>query len=188
MQLTPMTATKFIHFITKNPQVLRVIEEKIYSLVKKNEVDAVIQEMFTSYKNTMALDKVSSFTISTMSEGLYLVEQNGEIIHNIGHFTLTDRGGYFHFTTTVATLYNSVAQTISVNCKMYLFLDQEKLGYYFEFFLNQQNLLHQKIYELLPDLLMDNHPFLERALSVLETSTQDQPSVVELIEKFRESL
>ena len=71
---------------------------------------------------------------------------------------------------------------------MYLFLDKEKLGYYFEFFLNQQSLLHQKIYDLLPDLLMDNHPFLERALSVLETCTQDQPSVVELIEKFRESL
>ena len=35
---------------------------------------------------------------------------------------------------------------------------------------------------------MENHPFLERALSVLETCTQDQPSVVELIEKFRESL
>ena len=188
MQLTPMAATKFIHFITKNPQVLRVIEEKIYSLVKKNEVDPIIQEMFTSYKNTMAQDKVSSFTVSTMSEGLYLVEQNGEILQNVGHFTLTDRGGYFHFTTIVATLYDSVAQSISVNCKMYLFLDQEKLGYYFEFFLNQQNLLHQKIYELLPDLLMDNHPFLERALSVLETSTHDQPSVVELIEKFRESL
>ena len=46
----------------------------------------------------------------------------------------------------------------------------------------------QKIYDLLPDLLMENHPFLERALSVLETCTQDQPSVVELIEKFRESL
>ena len=188
MQLTPMAATKFIHFITKNPQVLSVLEEKIYMLVKKNEVSPIIEDMFTSYKNKMAQEKVSSFTVSTMSEGLYLVEQSGEILQNVGNFTLTDRGGYFHFTTTVATLYDFVAQSIPVNCKMYLFLDQEKLGYYFEFFLNQQNLLHQKIYDLLPDLLMDNHSFLERALSVLETCTHDQPSVVELIEKFRESM
>ena len=188
MQLTPMAATKFIHFISKNPQVLRVLEEKIYTLVKKNEISPIIEDMFASYKNKMAQEKVSSFTVSTMSEGLYLIEQSGDILQNVGNFTLTDRGGYFHFTTNVATLYDSVAQTISVNCKMYLFLDQEKLGYYFEFFLNHQNLLHQKIYDLLPDLLMDNHPFLERALSVLETCTQDQPSVVELIEKFRESL
>ena len=188
MYLTPIAATKFIHFITKSPHVLRVIEEKVYSLVKKNEVSPVIQEMFTSYKNTVAQDTVTSFTVSTMSEGLYLIEQSGEIIQNVGEFTLTDRGGYFNFTTTVATLYDSIAQSIPVSCKMYLFLDKEKLGYYFEFFLNQQSLLHQKIYDLLPDLLMDNHPFLERALSVLETCTQDQPSVVELIEKFRESL
>ena len=188
MQLTPMAATKFIHFITKNPQVLSVMEEKIYTLVKKNEIDEIIQDMFSSYKNTMAQDKVSSFTVSTMSDGLFLVEQSGEIVQNLGPFTLTNRGGYFNFTTNVATLYDSVAQSIPVNCKMYLFLDQEKLGYYFEFFLNHQNLLHQKIYELLPDLLMDNHPFLEKALTVLESCTHDQPSVVELIEKFRESL
>lgn len=188
MQLTPLAATKFIHFISKNPQVLRGIEEKIDALVKKNEVSSVIQDMFDSYKNTLAQETVTSFTVSTMSEGLYLIEQSGDIIQNVGPFTLTDRGGYFNFTTNVATLYDSVAQSIPVNCKMYLFLDQEKLGYYFEFFLNQQNLLHQKIYDLLPDLLMDNHPFLERALSVLETCTHDEPNVVELIEKFRESL
>lgn len=188
LQLKPKEATQFIHFISKSPHVLRVLEEKIDSLLTKKEISQDIQEMFTSYKNTLALEKVSFFSISTKAEGVYLVEQNGEIVQDVSPFKLTDRGGYFNFTTIVATLYENVAQTIVVNCKMYLFLDHEKLGYYFEFFLNHQNLLHKKIYDLLPDLLMANDLFLERALSVLETCTNNQPSVVELIEKFRESL
>lgn len=186
--LHPKDATKLIHFIIQNPQVLRVMEEKLYSLNKKKEITPLILEMFKSYKSAFTYEKVTSFTVSTLSEGIYLVEQQGDIIQNVGSFTLTERGGYFQFTTTVATLYDTVAQTIPVNCKMFLFLDQEKLGYYFEFYLNQQSLLHQKIYNQLPDLLMGNTSFLDKTLSVLESCTYDQPTVVALIEKFRESL
>lgn len=181
-------ATQLIHLITKNPNVLHAMEEKIYALTKTKEASPVIYDKFKAYKKGIASEKIGQFTISTLSEKIYLLEQHDDIITNIGSFKLTERGGYFNFTVTVATLYDSVAQTIQVNSKMYLFLDQKKLGYYFEFFLNHQNMLHQKIYEGLPDLLMENHAFLEKTLSVLEASTTNQPSVVELIERFRETL
>lgn len=184
----PIVAAAIIHFVSYNPEVLVAIEEKLHSLLKKHEINPVILEMFSSFKEKLAEENISLLTISTMSKGLYLVEQNGEIIHHVGPFVLTERGGYFEFTTSVATLYDKVAQTVEVKSKMHLFLEQEKLGYYFEFYLNQQNFLHRKIYESLSDMLMNHDSFLERTLSVLESCTYEQPSVVQLIEKFRESM
>lgn len=186
--LPPSEATKLIHLITKNPQVLSAIEEKLYILKKRGEIESSVLDMFISYKKRLQKEKIGQFTISTQSEDVFLVEQHGEIISDIGLFTLTGRGGYFNFTTTVAIIYGNIAQTFQVECKMYIFLDQEALGYYFEFYLNQQSILHQKIYEVLADMLMENDQFLEKTLTVLETCTHDQPSVVELIEKFRDAL
>jgi hypothetical protein len=187
-KLASAEATQLIQFIIQNPHVLNSVEEKIYSLVQKKEIDRVVQTMFHSFKETLAKNKISSFTINTASNGLYLIEQNNEIIHHVGEFKATHRGGYFHFSTFVATLYDHVAQTMPIDCKMYLFLEQGKLGYYFEFFLHQQNLWHQKIYETLPDLLMEHDQFLMRVLTVLEQSSYEQPNVAQLIEKFRESM
>lgn len=187
-QLSPAEATQLIQFIIHNPHVLNSMEEKLYSLVQKKEINPIVQKMFESLKETLAKNKISSFTMNTTSNGLYLVEQNNEIIHKVSRFKPTHRGGYFQFTTYVATLYDQVAQTMPVECKMYLFLDNGKLGYYFEFFLNQQNLWHQKIYETLPDLLMEHDSFLVSALTVLEQSSDEQPNVAQLIEKFRESM
>lgn len=185
---TPKEAMELINFVYSNPLILRAIEEKLHNLSKRQNLSPVILDMYKSFKNNLAYNIIGNFSVSTLSGQVYLVEQHGEIISNVGPFKLTNRGGNFSFNTTVATLYDNVAQTVQVNCKMYMFLDHNKLGYYFEFFLNNQNLLHQKIYDHLPDLLMNHHPFLEKALSVLETCTYEQPSVVEIIEKFRESL
>ena len=188
VQQTPKEAMQLIDFICRNPLVVRAIEEKLHNLSKRKEIKPIVLDMFKSFKSNLAYEVIGNFTVSTQSEQVYLVEQHGDIITDVGSFKLTNRGGYFHFNTIVATTYGKIAQTIQVNCKMYIFLDHDKLGYYFEFFLNNQNLLHQKIYDQLPDLLMEHHPFLEKALSVLETCTNEQPSVVEIIEKFRESL
>ena len=188
VQQTPKEAMQLIDFIYKNPLVLKSIEEKLHNLSKRKELLSVVLDMYKNFKSNLAYDVIGNFTITTLSEQVYLVEQHGDIISNVGPFKLNNRGGNFSFNTTVATVYDRVAQTVQVNCKMYIFLDRDQLGYYFEFFLNNQNLLHQKIYDQLPDLLMNYHPFLEKALTVLETCTNEQPSVVEIIEKFRESL
>jgi hypothetical protein len=186
--LPPRETTALIHFIYKNPLVLRALEEKLWNLSNRNELDATVMDMFQSLKSNLSYETIAHFSVSTQSKDLYLLEQHGNVISEIGAFKASNRGGYFTFTTTVATTYDQVAQTITVNCKMYIFVDHDKLGYYFEFFLNHQSLLHQKIYDELPDLLMEHHPFLEQALTVLESSTNEQPAVVELIEKFREAL
>ena len=81
-------------------------------------------------------------------------------------------------------------QCYEVDCMMHMFNEDEKLGYYFELYLDQENYHHQLLYETLPDQFMDNKTFLNQVLEEMKKRNEEQYDdyLQDLIEKFTASI
>ena len=66
----------------------------------------------------------------------------------------------------------------------------EKLGYYFELYLDQENYHHQLLYAAMPDHFMENKEFLQQILDQMIKSNEVHYNeyLQDLIEKFTASI
>ena len=120
---------------------------------------------------------------------LWLTNQQ-QIIANISPFKLDEKGGHINFTVKIGFKNSHLLQCYEVECMMHMFNEGEKLGYYFELYLDQDNYHHQLMYEKLPDQFMDNKAFLEQILAQMKKSNEEHYDeyLQVLIEKFIASI
>lgn len=73
---------------------------------------------------------------------------------------------------------------------MHLFNEGDKLGYYFELYLDQEDYHHQLLYEEMPDQFMRNKAFLRQILEQMKkcNTVHYDEYLQELIEKFTASI
>ena len=112
--------------------------------------------------------EITNFSSNRLSKNLFWLYRNDHLIWNISPFTIDEAGGHVGFSVLTGFTNESFMQTYEIQCLMHIFSEGDKLGYYFELYLDESDYLHKRLYEELPDRFMLNKKFLERILTLME--------------------
>lgn len=188
--VNPARIKSIVELVQGSPQLtellLRNIEERIAIAESEKVLELINLKQF--YLSTLH-NGISSFTVSKLAENLiYLFDI--KTIEQSAKFSMSNKGGKLRFTFTVGFTQNALIQLYDVSCIMYMFVDNGKLGYYFEFYLDESNYHHQEIYAALPDQLMDNEHFLMLVAQIMENHVSKEygTQLQQLIAIFKASM
>ncbi|MCH7322466.1 cysteine methyltransferase [Solibacillus sp. MA9] len=187
----PLQLKNIIEHIQKSPMLLESLYNQLSYIQKSDDYEKSLQAQRAKEFLLDNLSKgITSFSTNRQAtEMIWLTNQNHNI-SNISPFLLDEKGGHIQFTVQIGFKHSYMMQCYEVDCMMHMFNESEKLGYYFELYLDQENYHHQLMYEKLPDQFMDNQAFLQQILTQMKKRNEEQYDeyLHDLIEKFTASI
>ena len=187
----PLQLKNIIEHLQKSPVLLQQITQQLSHIQASDSRENVEQaarakEFFISHTQ----QGITSFTTNRQATEMVWLTNQQQFIANISPFKLDEKGGHINFTVKIGFKNGHLLQCYEVECMMHMFNEGEKLGYYFELYLDQDNYHHQLMYEKLPDQFMDNKAFLEQILAQMKKRNEEHYDeyLQVLIEKFIASI
>lgn len=187
----PLQLKNIIEHIQKSPALLGSLYNQLSYLQASDEDETRIQAQLAK---AFLLDNhttgITSFTTNRQATEMAWLTNQDQPISNISPFLLDEKGGHIQFTVQIGFKHPYLMQCYEVDCMMHMFNEGDKLGYYFELYLDQENFHHQLMYEKLPDQFMDNKAFLQQILTQMKKRNEEQYDdyLHDLIEKFTASI
>ena len=188
--VNPNRIKSIVELIQGSPQLTNLLLQNIEERIAQADSEKVLHLMhLKQFYLTTVPSGVTSFTVSKQAESLIYLFDYQALLES-AKFTMSDKGGKLRFTFTVGFTQSTLMQLYDVSCIMYMFISNNKLGYYFEFYLDESNYHHQEIYNALPDQLMENERFLMTVAEIMESydSKQHAAHLKELITIFKASM
>ncbi|MEK5185989.1 cysteine methyltransferase [Solibacillus sp. FSL R5-0691] len=187
----PMQLKKIVEHLQKSPALLLVVCQQLDKIASSSSIEEAVQAKLAKHFFIENAPKgITSFTTNRQANELYWLMHKNQIISDMDSFKLDSEGGHIAFTVQVGFKHDFIMQCYEVDCMMHMFNEDEKLGYYFELYLDQENYHHQLLYETLPDQFMDNKTFLNQVLEEMKKRNEEQYDdyLQDLIEKFTASI
>lgn len=187
----PIQLKGIIEQIQKSPALLQAICQQLDQIAAANNIEEAAQaKQAKQFFIENAPKGITSFTTSRHADKMYWLTNQNHIISNLGPFKMDDKGGHIAFSVHIGFQHEFMMQCYEVECMMHLFNDEDKLGYFFELYLDQENFHHQLMYDTLPDQFMDNKEFLKQILAQMQKRNEEQydDNLQDLIEKFTASI
>ena len=187
----PMQLKKIIEHLQKSPALLQSVCQQLDQIGSSTTIEEAIQAKLAKHFFIENAPKgITSYTTNRQANQLYWLMHQDQIISKMSPFKLDDEGGHISFTVQIGFKHDFIMQCYEVECMMHMFNEEDKLGYYFELYLDQDNYHHQLLYETLPDQFMDNKIFLNQVLDEMKKCNEEQSNdyLQDLIEKFTTSI
>lgn len=187
----PIQLKRIVEHVQKSPTFLQVVSYKLDQMAATADYETVTQiSRAKQFLIQQSPTGITSFTTDRQAKQVFWLKHNDELIFNLSPFSFDDTGGHIAFTIKTGFKHEFTMQCYEVECMMHLFNEGDKLGYYFELYLDQDNYHHQLLYEALPDMFMDNKVFLNQVLQEMKTCNEQEQndSLEELIMKFTASI
>ncbi|MGN7478013.1 cysteine methyltransferase [Solibacillus silvestris] len=187
----PMQLKKIIEHLQKSPALLQAVCQQLDKIATSESIEEAIQaKLAKHFLMENAAKGITSFTTNRQANQLYWLTHQNQIISKISPFKIDSEGGHIAFTVQIGFKHDFIMQCYEVECMMHLFNEEDKLGYYFELYLDQENYHHQLLYETLPDQFMDNKAFLNQVLDEMKKRNEEHYDdyLQDLIEKFTASI
>lgn len=133
---------------------------------------------------------ITNYTSSMQAKHLYWLYSKDHLVWNVSPFAIDERGGHVAFTVAAGFRNGFFIQGYEIECMMHIFNEDDTLGYYFEFYLDEDDFHHQRLYDELPDCFMRNKNFLNRILQLMKQCDADgyDDYLQDLIIKFKASI
>ena len=187
----PMQLKKIIEHIQKSPTLLQSVCQHLDKIAVSSSIEEAVQaKLAKHFLIENAPQGITSYTTNRQANQLYWLMDQNQIISSISPFKIDGEGGHIAFTVQIGFKHEFIMQCYEVECMMHLFNEEDKLGYYFELYLDQENYHHQLLYDTLPDQFMDNKVFLNQVLEEMKKRNEEQYNdyLQDLIEKFTSSI
>ncbi|MEK4627575.1 MAG: cysteine methyltransferase [Solibacillus sp.] len=189
--VNPIQLRKIVEHLQKSPVLLQVVSNKLDAIAASGDFETATQAKRAKQFFVENSPKgITAFSTNRQANQLYWLNHNNQIITNITPFTVDEKGGHIAFTIRVGFKHDFIMQCYEVECLMHLFNEGDKLGYYFELYLDQEDYHHQLLYEEMPDQFMRNKAFLRQILEQMKkcNTVHYDEYLQELIEKFTASI
>ena len=187
----PMQLKKIIEHLQKSPALLQSVCQQLDQIGSSTTIEEAIQAKLAKHFFIENAPKgITSYTTNRQANQLYWLMHQDQIISKMSPFKIDDEGGHISFTVQIGFKHDFIMQCYEVECMMHMFNEEDKLGYYFELYLDQDNYHHQLLYDTLPDQFMDNKVFLNQILAEMKKCNEEQYNeyLQDLIEKFTTSI
>ncbi|AWE08382.1 cysteine methyltransferase [Lysinibacillus sp. 2017] len=187
----PMQVKQIVEHIQKSPSFLQVVTKQLNVLAATSDYDTSAQaKRAKQFFIENAPKGITAFSTNRQADQLIWLYQNEQLISNISPFTIDEKGGHISFSVRIGFKHSFIMQCYEVECMMHLFNEDEKIGYFFELYLDQENYHHQLLYNAMPDHFMENKAFLNQILQLMIKRNDEQYDeyLQDLIEKFTASI
>ena len=188
--VNPTRIKDIVEMLQTSPQLAQKLLACIGQRIDEASGDKAMELMQLKqfYLSTLPTGITHYSTSKQATDMVYLFDMKA--IQQSAKFAMSEKGGKLRFTFKVGFTQQAAIQIYEVSCIMYLFIKEGKLGYYFEFYLDESNFHHQDIYNALPDQLMDNERFLFFVASVMEAfdAKEQHDHLQRLIAIFKASM
>lgn len=187
----PLQLKNIIEHIQKSPTFLQVVAKQLDILAATADYDISVQaKRAKQFLIDNASKGITAYSTNRQANQFVWLYQNDQLISNISPFTIDEKGGHIAFSVRLGFKHEFIMQCYEVECIMHMFNEGEKLGYYFELYLDQDNYHHQLLYTAMPDHFMENKAFLQQILEQMIKSNEEHYSdyLQDLIEKFSASI
>ncbi|MEK4230387.1 cysteine methyltransferase [Solibacillus sp. FSL H8-0538] len=191
VNVKPLQFTKIIECIQASPAYAEIILHRLDEMQRHSEGERFEQiNLATQYFLSTLPDGITHFTTNMAPKKLVWIYKQDKLISNVSPFTVDEQGGHLCFEVQAGFTNGLMLQCYRLECMMHLFTNEEKLGYYFELFLDEDDFHHQQMYRELPEKFMHNKRFLNRILQLMRTcdSAQYEHYLKDLIEKFKAAI
>lgn len=184
----PSEIKKIVDIIQASPPFNQLIVQLLNAIEEGPEVHHFYQAGLAK-RFFIARMQTGIVHFSTNRQGteMYWLYKNDRLVTKISPFLIDARGGHIAFTIQAGFPNGLLMQCYDIECMMHMFNEGEKLGYYFELYLDQDNFHHQVLYDELPDRLMRNRHFLNRILHLMKQCENEKYNdyLQDLISKFK---
>ncbi|ATP41508.1 cysteine methyltransferase [Solibacillus sp. R5-41] len=187
----PKQMKKIVEHIQKSPAFLQSISSNLNALITAEDPETTIHAaQAKQFFLSQAPRGITSLSTNRQTNALFWLYYGDKLISNVSPFTIDDTGGHIAFTVKAGFSHEYIMQCYEVECMMHLFNEEDKLGYYFELYLDQENFHHEQLYNTIPDQFMENEDFLNRILLQMKKCNNEQYDdyLQDLIEKFAASI
>ena len=187
----PMQLKHIIEHIQKSPSFLQVVSRQLDLLATTADYNTSEQaKRAKQFFIENAPKGITGYSTNRQATQLVWLYQNDRLISNVSPFTIDETGGHIAFSVRLGFKHDFIMQCYEVECMMHMFNEGEKLGYYFELYLDQENYHHQLLYAAMPDHFMENKEFLQQILDQMIKSNEVHYNeyLQDLIEKFTASI
>ncbi|MEG0472353.1 MAG: cysteine methyltransferase [Solibacillus sp.] len=187
----PTQLKKIVEHIQKSPAFLQSISSNLNALITARAPETTIHAaQAKQFFLSQAPQGITSFSTNRQTNAVFWLYNGDHLISNVSPFTIDDAGGHIAFTVQAGFSHEYMMQCYEVECMMHLFNEEDKLGYYFELYLDQEDYHHEQLYNTIPELFMENEQFLNRILWQMKKCNNEQYDdyLQDLIEKFASSI
>lgn len=168
VNVTPIRIKQIADYIQNSPTYIQIILDQLHEIQLSDEVHNFYQAgLVKAFFLSRVPNGIIHYSINRDAKDLYWIYKNNCLISNISPFTMDDAGGHLSFSVQTGFTNGVFMQCYDVECRLHLFMDGDKLGYYFELYLEEDNYLHQRLYRELPEHFMLNKRFLNRILQLM---------------------
>lgn len=188
----PIQLKNIVEYLQKSPIFLQLVTKQLDALIatstdSETTMQAMRAKQFLIHSSPSG---ITSFTTNRQANQLVWLYHDKQLISNVSPFKIDDKGGHIDFSVRIGFKHEFIMQCYEVECMMHLFNEDDKLGYYFELYLDQENYHHQLLYEAMPDHFMENKLFLTHILEQMKKCNNEQYKeyLQDLIEKFTASI
>lgn len=174
--------------IQQSPQYAQLLLDRLTEIQQGDDAREAVQAQLAKDDFLDQLqDRITHFSTNRGATKLFWIYKNDRHVSNVSPFMVDERGGRFSFSVHCGFSNGLLIQSYDVECMMHLFNDGDKLGYYFELFLDEDNFHHQIMYRELPEKFMNNKRFLNRTLQLMKQCQNEQYKdyLEDLIVKFK---
>ena len=189
--VVPRQLRGIVEHIQKSPVLLQSVARQLDKIALTSEAETAEQAKRAKQFLIMNSPKgITSWTTNRQAKDLHWLRHKEAFVANLSPFTVDDKGGHIAFTVRIGFKHEYIMQCYEVECMMHLFNEGDKLGYFFELYLDQDNFHHQLIYEVMPDQFMENKVFLQQILEQMKQCESEayDDYLQDLIEKFTASI
>lgn len=189
--LFPNQMKQIVDHIQKSPAFLQTISSQLNALIAAEDPETTIQAaQAKQFFLSQAPKGITSFSTNRQTKALFWLSEEDKLVSNMSPFSIDEAGGHISFTVKAGFSHEFIMQCYEVECMMHLFNEEDKLGYYFELYLDQEDFHHQQLYNTIPEQFMENEDFLKRILSQMKKCNNEKYDdyLQDLIEKFTASI
>lgn len=185
---SPAEIKRIVDIIQTSPAFITVITRLLNTIEEGSEIHHFYQ---AGIAKRFFLARLHSGIVhySTNRQGteLFWLYKNDHLLTKMSPFTIDASGGHISFTIQAGVRNGLFMQCYDIECIMHMFNEDDKLGYYFELYLDQDNFHHQILYNELPDRFMRNRHFLRRILQLMTQCENElyDDYLQDLIVKFK---
>ncbi|MER2106124.1 MAG: cysteine methyltransferase [Solibacillus sp.] len=185
---SPIEIKRVVDIIQTSPAFITLIVKLLNAIEEGPEVHHFYQAGLAKRFFLARLQSgIVKYSINRQGTQLFWLYKNDHLVSRISPFEVDASGGHISFTIQAGIRNGLFMQCYDIECMMHMFNEGDKLGYYFELYLDQDNFHHQILYNELPDRLMRNRHFLKRILQLMTQCKNEQYNeyLQDLILKFK---
>lgn len=185
---SPPEIKRIVDVIQTSPAFITRIVKLLNAIEEGNEIQHFYQAGLAKRFFIERLQSgIVNYSTNRQAKDLFWLYKNDHLLTAISPFHIDKNGGHISFTIQAGLRNGLFMQYYDTECMMHMFNEGDKLGYYFELYLDQTNFHHQILYNELPDRFMRNRHFLKRVLQLMTQckNEQYQDDLQDLISKFK---